>query len=203
MFTNQATEHVFYIAQDNTIRELYYSGGTWHGNNLSAAVPAAVRPARNSPLTAFAAEYENTQHVIYVNENGDVQELYWSNGGWNTGDPLNLQARASQPASNSALAGYAAEYERTHHVVYVDANNIMHELYHSGGTWTETLLLDSAGSPAPPRNATPLAGYAYSYANDGTEHVIYIDVDNNVHELYRQGNAWYSGVVSDSIPISH
>jgi hypothetical protein len=202
MFTNQQTEHVVYIAQDNTIRELYYTG-TWQGNNLSAAVPAAVPPAPNSPLAAFAAEYENTEHVIYVNENGDVQELYYSGGRWQTGDPLNQQAGASQPAGNSALAGYAAEYEGTHHVVYVDADSIMHELYRSGGAWKETLLLQSAGSPAPPRNATPLAGHAYSYANNGTEHVIYIDVNRNVRELYREGNAWYPGVVSDSIPISH
>ena len=201
VFTNQQTEHVFYIAQDDTIRELYYTG-IWHANNLSQAVPAAVPPARDSPLAAYAAEYENTQHVIYVNDDGDVQELYWSDG-WKTGQPLNLQAGASQPAGSSTLAGYAAEYEQTHHVVYTDASNIMHELYRSGSAWNETLLLESADSPAPPRNATPLAGYAYSHAGTGTQHVIYIDIDSNVHELYREGSSWYSGVVSSTIPISH
>lgn len=198
---NQGTEHVVYIAQDGTIRELYYDGG-WHGNNLSAT-RGALPPASNSPLAAYVCEYENTQHVIYVNANGDVQELYYSGGGWASGDPLNLQAGATKPASNSALAGYAAEYERTQHVVYVDDFSVMHEIYRSGNAWFETLLLESAGSNAiPPRYGTPLAGYAYLYANVGTQHVIYVDVNNNVHELYREGNAWHSGVVSGSIPIS-
>jgi hypothetical protein len=54
---------------------------------------------------------------------------------------------------------------------------------------------------AAPKSGSPLAGYVFT--NQGTEHVIYIDVDNSVHELYRQGSSWYSGVVSASIPISH
>lgn len=199
---NQGTEHVFYIAGDNTLRELYYNG-RWNGNNLSASVPAALLPLRNSPLAAYVCEYENTQHVIYFNENGDVQELYYSGGGWNTGEPLNQTTGAAKPAGSSALAGYSAEYERTEHVVYIDDNNFMHELYHSGNQWLETLLLESAGSNAtPPRAATPLAGYAYFFGNVGTQHVIYVDVNNNVHELYREGNAWFSGVVSGSIPVS-
>jgi Fungal fucose-specific lectin len=202
VWENQGTEHVVYIAQDNSIRELYYSGGRWYGNNLSAVTQGALPPVANSPLAAYACEYENTQHVIYFNYNGDVQELYYSDG-WKTGEALNLTAGASKPAANSALAGYAAEYERTEHVVYIDDNSVIHELYHTGSSWLETLLLESAGSNATaPREGTPLAGYAYLYGDVGTQHVIYIDSNNNVHELYREGNAWYSGVVSGSIQIS-
>lgn len=199
VWEKQGTEHVFYIAQDNSIRELYYDG-RWHANNLSTGTVGAPPVARNSPLAAYAAEFENTQHVIYVNYNGDVQELYYSNG-WKTGNPLNLTAGASKPAANSALAGYSAEYERTQHVVYVDDNGVMHELYHSGNQWSETLLLASAQNAPPPRGGTPLAGYAYLYANVGTQHVFYVDINDNVHELYRQGNAWGQGVVSGSIPV--
>jgi hypothetical protein len=48
-FENQGTEHVFYIAQDNSIRELYYSGGNWSSDNLSITSGAAP-PVANSPL---------------------------------------------------------------------------------------------------------------------------------------------------------
>ncbi len=200
-FENQGTEHVMYIAQDGTIRELYYSG-QWFGNNLSSSVPAALPPSSNSPLAAYAAEYENTQHVIYFNTAGNVQELYYSGGRWQTGTPLDITAGAAKPAANSAVAGYTAEYESTEHVVYVDSYNILHELYHSGSGWRETLLLQSAGNPTPPRAETPLAGYAYLYSGVGTQHILYIDTDDNLHELYREGSAWYSGVVSGSIAVS-
>jgi hypothetical protein len=37
-----------------------------------------------------AAVYENTRHVIYVDENGGVQELYFSGGRWIGYDPQTL-----------------------------------------------------------------------------------------------------------------
>ena len=52
-----------------------------------------------------------------------------------------------------------------------------------------------ANGPAP-----LLAGYAFE--NERTQHVIDVDVNNNVHELYRSGNPWNSGVVSGSIGVS-
>jgi hypothetical protein len=108
---------------------------------------------------------------------------------------------ASKLAATSALAGYSGEYDRTEHVVYIDDNNFTHEIYRTGNQWLETLLLESAGNATRSRDATPVAGYAYSYGGVGTEHVIYIDTNDNVHELYRQGDAWHSGVTSGSIPI--
>ena len=45
MFEREQTEHVIYVASDNTIRELYFYDGSWGGNNLSAAA-AQARPPR-------------------------------------------------------------------------------------------------------------------------------------------------------------
>lgn len=192
MFQNQGTEHVVYIAGDNTIRELYYSNGRWAGNNLLEATGAPA-PRANSPLAGYVAEYENTQHVIYITGNGDVQELYW-NGSWVKGQPdLTQTTGAPQPASNSALFGWSAEYEQSEHVIYSDANSNLWELYHANGSWGVTDLIASAGSGAPPpiNSATPLA--AYPFGNQETDHVLYLDQNNQLHELYRSGNAWHAG----------
>jgi hypothetical protein len=196
-FENLGTENVFYIAQDNTIRWLCYSGG-WSGYNLSLAWGAPA-PAENSPLVGYACEYEDSLHVIYIANNGDIEEIYWSND-WNTNN-LTQKTGAPQPAASSGLAGYSCEYEGTEHVIYVDNNSHLQEIYHSGNAWHRTDLTDSAGSSATaPIYGTPLAGYAFE--NERTEHVFYIDVDGNVHELYYAGTGWYTGVLSGSIPVS-
>jgi hypothetical protein len=192
MFGNQGTEHVVYIARDQTIRELYYSGGKWAGNSLLEATQAPT-PKINSPIAGYVAEYENTQHVVYVAANGDVQELYW-NGAWQNRQPdLTVTTGAPQPASNSALFGWSAEYDQSEHVIYSDNSSTLWELYHTSGGWGLTNLSQSAGSgaSAPVNSATPLAGYAFEYQK--TDHVLYLDQNNQLHELYRSGNAWYAG----------
>jgi hypothetical protein len=196
-FEHQNTQHVFYIARDNTIRELYYSAGAWHGNNLSQATGAPT-PARDTDLAAYVCEYENTQHVIYLADNGDVQELYWS-AGWVAGTPdLTQTTGAAQPVSGCALIGYSAEYETTQHIVYPGVDGDLHELYHTQDGWATTNLTQSAGVNNP-RTGTPLAGYAFE--NERTHHVVYVDTANVVREVYREGQQWLSGVHSDNLPV--
>jgi Fungal fucose-specific lectin len=189
-FENQGTAHIFYVAQDNSIRELYFSGNQWSSNNLSV-IPGAVSPRTNCVMACYACEYENTQHVVYTGNDGDIHELYWSNGWKNNPQTLTSIAGAPKPAQNSALAGYACEYEKTQHVIYIDDHANIQEIYWSNG-WQNNILSEAAGSGAPsPQNGTPLTGYAFE--NEKTEHVWYIDSNDQVHELYHSGNQWHAG----------
>jgi hypothetical protein len=201
VWENQGSGHAFYIAQDRTIRELYFTGA-WFANNLSN-ITGAPAPRADSPLAAYVCEFQNTQHVVYIAENGHVQEIYYSGNRWVAGQPdLTQTTGTPPPAAGSALVGYSAEYEQTQHVVYVDGNGHLQELYWSGGAWANTDLTDSVGSGAtPPRGGTPLAGYPFEA--ERTHHVLYVDINNSVHEFYRSGNSWGSGVVSGSIPLSN
>jgi hypothetical protein len=192
-FENQGTEHVVYLDQNNDVRELYFPNpqGRWATNNLSATNGAPpVMPG--SPLAGYICEYENTQHVIYIGNDRRVHELYWSGGGWNHNN-LSDRSGAPYPDGNSALAGYACEYEATQHVIYT-ANNEIYELYWSGGNWGTTDLCSSAGGATAPMSGTPLAGYAFE--KEKTHHVFYVDQNVLVHELYRSGGAWHTGEVS-------
>ena len=195
-FEHEGTKHVFYIDGNNDICELYYSGGKWVGNNLSNAATAHP-PAANSPLAGYVCAYENTQHVVYIGADGDIHEIYWSNG-WKPEQSLTNITSTPKPAGNSALVGYACEYERTQHVIYIDNNSKIQELYRRGTSWLNTEISTSAGSGATPplTTASPLAGYAFE--NQGTHHVIYLDANQQIHELYRSGNAWNAGEVSKS-----
>ena len=128
MFETEGSEHVIYIAKDNTIRELWFYNGTWGGNNLTEATGGAVAPASNSALTVYAAEYEDTLHVAYLGVDGNIHELWWNRYGWQPDHPIS-QIVNVKPASDTAIIGYATEYEKTHHVVYINQNNELQELY--------------------------------------------------------------------------
>ena len=46
------------------------------------------------------------------------------------------------------------EFEQSHHVIYIDVNNDIQELYRQGGAWGNTTLSFSAGSGATPPLST-------------------------------------------------
>lgn len=191
MFQRENTEHVIYIAGDNTIRELYFYNNYWGGNNLTEAANAQA-PAGNSPLVTFACDYEDTLHVCYMGTDGAVHELWWTQDGWSPDHTISNYG--TTPASDTALAGYVCEYDQTHHVVYTDTNKNIIELYRSGDQWNYSLLVpgDGNSAPLPPLStATPLAGYSTEF--DESEHVIYLDNKGRVQELYRADNRWNVG----------
>jgi hypothetical protein len=203
MFQRENTEHVIYIAGDNTIRELYFYNNSWGGNNLTEA-SGATPPAANSPLVTFACDYEDTLHVCYLGTDGAVHELWWQQSGWQPDHTISDHPSAAgvkppdglAPASGTALAGYVCEYEKSHHVLYTDINNEIVELYRIGGAWNYSILASSGGSGAksPLSTASPLAGYSTEY--DKSEHVIYLDSLTRAQELYRANNQWNIGETS-------
>ncbi len=191
MFERENSEHVIYIAGDNTIRELYFYDGRWGGNDLSEAA-GAKPPATNAALATYAANYEDTLHVVYFGQGDAVHELWWGNGGWQPDHTIST----AQPAIGTALVGYASEDEQVHHVIYIDVNNDIQEVYHNSGGWSNTTLSFSAGSGATPplSTASPLAGNSAAYYDDGqSQHVFYLDDQTRVHELYRFNDQWIAG----------
>jgi hypothetical protein len=199
MFQRENTEHVIYIAADNTIRELYFYNNSWGGNNLTQAT-GATPPAANSPLITFACDYEDTLHVCYIGTDGEVHELWWQQSGWQPDHALtnttNLNS-GPRPASDTTLTGYVCEFEKSHHVVYADINKNIIELYRIGGQWLfSTLVSGGGGSQAKPplSTASPIAGYSTEY--DKSEHVIYLDNLTRAQELYRANNQWNPGETS-------
>ena len=79
------------------------------------------------------------------------------------------------------------------------SDGALYELYNIRGGWAATNL---SGFPwivaTPPIDGTPLTGY--SWEDDHTQHVFYVDINKNVHELYRQGDTWATGVLSGGLP---
>ena len=68
---------------------------------------------------------QGTQHVMYRDTNGHIQELWWG-GGWNNGD---LTSQTGAPSAADDPNGYMFASQETQHVVYRGVDNHIHELW--------------------------------------------------------------------------
>lgn len=117
--------------------------------------------------------------MLYVDASQHVQELFRekSSSAWEHYDQSKL-AGAPGVAAGSGLAGYA--YDGANYAAYLDGQGHVRGL-----EWTPTVhkaAVDAtaiAGAP-PAASGTGLAGYAL-----GGHHLIFVDVNQHVLELYR------------------
>jgi hypothetical protein len=174
--------HVIYQGTDSHVHELMYNGG-WHHTDLSAAAGAlGTLPRPASPLAGFATEFNNQQHVFYIDRNGLIHELMFDTS-WRHANLTLVSGAANSPAgAGSRLAGYVTGFNEQQHVVYIGFDNHVHELMHDGG-WHHTDLTVAAGATAfLPTAGSALDGYATPFNQQ--QHVNYIGTDNHVHELF-------------------
>ncbi len=85
--------------------------------------------------------------------------------------------------SISPIDGYA-QGDRSQHVNFIDENGHVHELYRSpdpAAQWVDNDLTAIAGAPQ-------AEGSLQAYSQeDGSQHVNFIDIKGDVHELYLNG----------------
>jgi len=182
------TQYVSYLGNDNHVHELWWDGTSWHHNDLTLAVTGGPAPNAAAGSALAGSVVGSTQHVIYLETDNHVHELWWDGTNWHHND-LTL-AVIGGPAPNavagSALAAYVlgAAYD----VIYQGADNHVHELWWDGTNWHhDDLTLAVVGGPAPNAAAgSALAGYILGTA----PHVIYRGTDNHVRELWWDGANW-------------
>jgi hypothetical protein len=86
-YPESKTFHVFYISNGFELIELYhgYDSGDWSINNLTVrTVGLAPLAQPGTPLVSYIFPADNTQHVIYLDQNNHWQELYYNGQWWRT-----------------------------------------------------------------------------------------------------------------------
>ena len=180
------SQHVNYVGVDNHIHELFISRGAGWADNDLTAIAGAVAPAAHTAVHGHRLS-DDSQHVIYVGVDNHIHELFISRGaGWADND-LTAIAGAVAPAAHTALDGYPLS-DDSQHVNYVGVDNHIHELFISRGAgWADNDLTAIAGAVAPAAH-TAVHGHRLS---DDSQHVIYVGVDNHIHELFiSRGAGW-------------
>ncbi len=186
MFDAQETQHVVYRSGDGHIQELWWdAAGGWHHGDLTAATGA---PNAVGNPAGYMFDAQGTQHIVYRDGTGNVQELWWDAAvGWHHGD---LSAATGAPAAAGDPAGYMFDAQGTQHVVYRSADGHIQELWwDSAGSWHHGDLTAATGAP----NAVgDPAGYMFNA--QGTQHVVYRSGNGHILELWWDAaGGWHFG----------
>lgn len=84
--TDDTKKHIVYVGKDSRVHELWcrYDGkNQWHHNNLHAAVGTGPAADQEVSITGYWQDMTQTQHVIFCDVIGGVQEFWLTNGkGW-------------------------------------------------------------------------------------------------------------------------
>lgn len=108
--------------------------------------------------------------------------------GWHIND-LTAETGAPGPASDSA--GYVFDAQDTQHVVYAGADHHIHELWWNINGWHHNDLSAAAGAPDSADSGVASDPAGYVFAAQGTQHVVYLGADNDIHELWWDTDGWH------------
>jgi Ricin-type beta-trefoil lectin domain-like len=189
---SDSSQHVNFIGTDGHVHELYIHPGaaSWANNDLIQMSGNGIRPAAGSALDGYWGS-DSSQHVNFIGTDGHVHELYIHPGAasWANNDLTQMSGNGIAPAVGSKLDGYWGS-DSSQHVNFIGIDGHVHELYiHPGAaSWANNDLTQLSGNGVAPAMGSRLDGY---WGTDSSQHVNFIGIDGDVHELYiHPGASW-------------
>lgn len=177
VFYEQGSEHAIYVGTDGHIHELWAAGSAWHHNDLTAAAGA---PLASDQPAGCALYSSSLQHIGYRGVDGHIHELWWLNGVWRHRDVnAMVSAPPAAPAISAPIAVYAFDWDQSLHFVYTGNEGYIRELWFKGQDWHLNDLSIAINCPL-----ALSAPSGYILANDHTQHIVYVDQNHHVIELW-------------------
>ena len=142
------SKQVAYVDDNGHIQELFLTqGGTWSVADLTSIAGAPLANISIGAIAGYAWSQGGTKQVVYVDDNGHIQELVVQHGGAWSGADLTSIAGAP-PAISTAIVGYDWAQSGSKQVAYVDGNGHIQELVvQQGQSWSVADLSAIAGAP--------------------------------------------------------
>jgi hypothetical protein len=188
-------QHVNYIDMAGNVHELMYKEKSehWVDNNLTLDANPHGVAAQFGALDGYTTTGDHL-HVNYIDGNGHVHELLYSDGGhWQDTD-LTGAAKSPSIAAEGVVHGYRTS-DDSQHVNYIDMAGYVHELLYTDKSklWQDNNLTASAK----PAGVAAMLGALDGYTTpDGNQHVNYISLNGHVHELLYKGHQWQDNDLS-------
>jgi len=174
-FTAEKTHHIIYAGSDRHVHELWKgASGGFHHHDLTRAAGSTVL-ADGMPV-GFANDPGFRQIVSFVGTDGHLHQLTWD-GSWHEQD-LTATVGGLPPSAGAVPTGYLYPSEGTLHVDYLGVDSHIHEYWQDDQGWHPSDLTARTGVLASRSNP---AAYVMP---DNTQHVVFIDDDRHVVELY-------------------
>jgi hypothetical protein len=181
-----SSQHVFFIGVDNHVHHLSIAhGADWSDQDLTTLLAGdGAMPNVNTALAGFVDD-EGGRHLFYVATDGDIHELYSGTGAIPGFDhSLTKVAHAVAPNLGTALGAYQGT-DNSHHINFFGVDGHVHEIYGSpqnaGSGFVDNDLTKLANAVDPIVGDAGLHGY---WGSDSSQHVNFIGVDGDLHELY-------------------
>jgi hypothetical protein len=149
-------------------------------------------PAAATGPFAYVFEAAGTQHVDYAGVDGHVHELWWDSSGWHH---IDLTATTGAPelsgSRTNAPTAYVFAAYGTQHIVFVadqgPTTGHVHEIWRGDTGWNHFDLTRATGAPL----ALPGQPCGYAFEAQKTQHVDYVGMDGNLHELWWDSHGWH------------
>src|ERR1700722_12437325 len=167
-------QHVNYIDIKGNVHELAYKEKSehWLDNNLTLDANPRGVAAQPGALDGYTTTADHL-HVNYIDVNGHIHELLYSDGGhWQDTD-LTAASRSAAVAAAGVLHGYRTP-DDSQHINYIDIVGDVHELLYRDKSkqWVDTNL----ATAAKPASVAAVRGAVDGYGtSDCNQHVNYID----------------------------
>ena len=195
------SKSLVYVAADGHIHELAVSpGGKWQHADVTAIAGApsvSIHSGEDNSICGFGWQAGAAKQVVFRTVDGHLHELLFQRAGClgpeSTWQHVDMTAAASCPAAVFLLNGYACEYGKSKHVLFLTGDSHIHELSQTvGGAWMHSDLTAVTGAPI-----AEVASNGYSWEAGRSRQVVFLAVEPvgsgllAVHELYlREGDVW-------------
>lgn len=164
-------------AHGQQVHQLFYNNSGWADANLGGSLTSS-----DTGVGAFATNPNNSEHVFFISNTGDVHQFYNVGGGW-TDEDLTAET-GGVPANNiSNVVGFSNQ--NLQYVFYIGADFNVYELFYNNSSWSYTNLCIAYGIPI--AEGAEITAFATS---DNSLHVYYATPEAHVIQTYNVGNGW-------------
>jgi hypothetical protein len=201
------SEEVFYIGSNQHVYELWrwsknFDG--WHSTDVTQASGVVSVAAAGSPLAGFCDTVTGDDAIFYLAANQHVYELlFGSNSEWSAVDVTVNSGTSTTAAAGSALAAHLNTVAGSEEVFYLDSNRNVQEFWAASTSplsWHASDVTTAAGGAPLAFAGSPVSTDVSTI--DNTDHVFYIGVDQNVHELWWNGTWHYADDTTQTAPAA-
>jgi hypothetical protein len=187
-------QHVFFVGGDKRVHELVYADHWYHNDVTGLATTPIAAPIAlpTTALVGYVTAWNSQQHVIYLSAGNRINELCYA-GKWTHHDLIadaTVPTQAPVAAAGSALAGYVTNRSQQQHVIYLGADNHVHELCYGGRWYHHDLTKDGSAPAAKAGSALSGTEITYSSSLDWQQSIFFVGADDHVYEMLYAKAGW-------------
>jgi hypothetical protein len=181
-FVYESRVSIDYVDINQHVNQLLWTGTQWVNQDLTVAAGTTTLAAPGSAVAELIDG--NGPHIIYVDTNQHVNQLFWTGAIW-INDDVTADAGSAAPVSpGTGLT--TVIYESRVSIDYVDINQHVNQLLWTGTQWVNQDLTVAAGTATLASSGSAVA----NLIDSNGPHIVYIDTNQHVNQLMWTGAIW-------------